>query len=145
MLNLKKVGHKIHDYRTLYGLSQGELAEKLFVTRQAVSKWEIGLSAPTIDNLFELCKLFNTNFDDILCLNCKDEYEFDFFKKKDRMLLINKIINKEVAIDLSSVFIDFTYKERFMILQNIKNGVIIYNIKLLIPLLTDEEKKYLEV
>ena len=73
MINLKKVGNKIQKYRKEKNMSQDELAETLFVTRQAVSKWENGTSAPTIDSLLELCKLFQTNFEDILCLDDEDK------------------------------------------------------------------------
>ncbi|CCY07498.1 MAG: helix-turn-helix domain-containing protein [Coprobacillus sp.] len=73
MINLKKVGNKIQKYRKEKNMSQDELAETLFVTRQAVSKWENGISAPTIDSLLELCKLFQTNFEDILCLDDEDK------------------------------------------------------------------------
>lgn len=50
-------------------LSQEELAEKLGVTRQAVSKWESAQSAPDIDKIAELCKIFNVSADSLLGLS----------------------------------------------------------------------------
>ena len=50
-------------------LSQEELAEKLGVTRQAVSKWESAQSAPDIDKIVELCKIFNVSADNLLGLS----------------------------------------------------------------------------
>ena len=41
----------IFDLRTKHGLSQDELAEKLYVTRQAVSQWETGETVPNIEPL----------------------------------------------------------------------------------------------
>ncbi len=41
----------IHELRTRRGLSQDELAEKIFVTRQAVSRWENGETVPNVDTL----------------------------------------------------------------------------------------------
>ncbi len=43
------------------GLSQLELAEKLGVTRQAVSRWETGASVPSVENLIALRKLYNVS------------------------------------------------------------------------------------
>lgn len=43
--------------------SQSELAEKLFVSRQAISKWEMGTSEPDIDKLIQLSQLFNSDLD----------------------------------------------------------------------------------
>ena len=48
----------IYELRTKKGLSQEELAEKVFVTRQAVSRWETGETIPNIDTLKLLSKLF---------------------------------------------------------------------------------------
>ena len=49
----------ICELRTKRGLSQEELAEKVFVTRQAVSRWETGETIPNIDTLKLLfCKFF---------------------------------------------------------------------------------------
>lgn len=44
-------------------LSQEQLAEKLDVTRQTVSKWELGQSKPDMDKLTAMCKLFNVSID----------------------------------------------------------------------------------
>lgn len=41
----------LHELRTKKGLSQDELAEKLFVTRQAVSRWENGDTTPNVETL----------------------------------------------------------------------------------------------
>ena len=48
----------IHKLRTDMGLSQDELAEKVFVTRQAVSRWENGDTVPNTDTLKLLSRLF---------------------------------------------------------------------------------------
>ena len=47
----------IYELRTKKGLSQEELAEKVLVTRQAVSRWETGETIPNIDTLKLLSKL----------------------------------------------------------------------------------------
>ena len=58
MIDFVKVGARIAEYRKKSGLSQEELAERLFVTRQAISKWENGTSVPSIDTLCEISKMF---------------------------------------------------------------------------------------
>lgn len=45
------LGEKITSLRNTYKLSQGDLAEKLNVSRQSVSKWETGTSVPELDKL----------------------------------------------------------------------------------------------
>ena len=50
---------KIKFLRRKIGLSQMELAEKLGVSRQAISSWEAGASRPSVDNLQCLSKLYN--------------------------------------------------------------------------------------
>ncbi len=68
LLDLTRIGNKISHYRMLTGLSQTELAERLHVSRQAVSSWEQGKTAPTIDNVLQLTRIFCISFDELLCL-----------------------------------------------------------------------------
>ena len=62
-MNTKDV---IFELRTKRGLSQDELAEKVFVTRQAVSRWENGETVPNTDTLKQLSKLFNVSINTLL-------------------------------------------------------------------------------
>ena len=48
------------------GLSQSEIAEKLFVTRQAVSRWETGDTVPEIETLQAISQLFGVTINDLL-------------------------------------------------------------------------------
>lgn len=54
-------GEKIKAKRKAMGLSQEDLAEKLGVTRQAVSKWEMDRAQPTMTNLRELARVFSVD------------------------------------------------------------------------------------
>ena len=56
----------ILELRTKRGLSQEELAEKVFVTRQAVSRWENGDTTPNTETLKLLSKLFNVSINTLL-------------------------------------------------------------------------------
>ena len=52
--------------RKQHGLTQMELAEKLNVSRQAISRWEVGVAAPSTENLKMLSDLYGVSVDDIL-------------------------------------------------------------------------------
>lgn len=54
------------------GLTQLELAETLKVSRQAVSRWEVGTAAPSTDNLKELSNLYDVSIDYLLQDNADD-------------------------------------------------------------------------
>ena len=56
----------IRRLRTEKGLSQDELAEKLFVTRQAVSRWENGETTPNTETLKQLSRLFDVSINTLL-------------------------------------------------------------------------------
>lgn len=61
-----KLHEKIYSQRKLKGLSQEELAEKLGVSRQAVSKWETGEALPEITKLKGLAEVFGVTTDFLL-------------------------------------------------------------------------------
>ena len=58
---------KLQELRKGKGLTQEELAEKLFVSRAAVSKWESGRGYPSIDSLKEISRYFSVTIDELIC------------------------------------------------------------------------------
>jgi transcriptional regulator with XRE-family HTH domain len=60
------VGQRIQTLRVENSLSQEALAERLGVTRQSVSKWELGQALPDVDKIVQLSKLFNVTTDALL-------------------------------------------------------------------------------
>lgn len=61
-----KLSEKIIQLRKVNSWSQEELAEKMEVSRQAISRWENGTALPDSNNLLQLSKLFNVSADYIL-------------------------------------------------------------------------------
>ena len=61
-----KTKEVILELRTKYGLSQEELAEKVYVTRQAVSRWETGETIPNTETLKLLSNLFDVSINTLL-------------------------------------------------------------------------------
>jgi len=60
------IGEKITQLRTAADISQEQLAEKMDVSRQSVSKWEMNQALPQIDKVLQLCKLFKITTDELL-------------------------------------------------------------------------------
>lgn len=61
-----KFGDNLKKLRKLRKLSQEELAFKVGVSRQSVSKWETGEAYPEMNNILELCKIFHCNINDLI-------------------------------------------------------------------------------
>lgn len=61
-----KFGDNLKKIRIMKKLSQEDLAEKVNVSRQSVSKWETGDAYPTMNNLLELCKIFHCKINDLV-------------------------------------------------------------------------------
>lgn len=83
--NLKQV-------RKENNLSQEQLAEKLGVSRQSVSKWESGAAYPEMDKVIQLCKLFDLSIDELMKDNIK-EVKNDKEVKKEFNNIINEFLN----------------------------------------------------
>ena len=60
------LGERIKRYRQMQGLSQEELAEKINVSRQAITKWENDNGIPDIDNLIALSKIMGITLDELV-------------------------------------------------------------------------------
>lgn len=67
------IGEKIGKLRTDMNVSQEELAEKLSVSRQSVSKWEMDVSLPQIDKIIAISEIFSVSTDELLRESVKIE------------------------------------------------------------------------
>ena len=144
MIDFVKVGSKITKYRKEQNLTQDDVAEKLFVSRQLVSKWENGTGVPSIDVLLELCQLFQITFEELLCLN--DEVDVDennIFKGRNRLYVVQSVIDGKIKVDLSEVFYQFSPIERMMVLKAIKEERLKVRMNELYLKLTQGEQNYL--
>ncbi len=86
---------KLKDLRKQKGISQEQLAEKIYVSRQAITKWESGNGLPDIENLIAISSLFNESLDSLLSeekslitkneflYESRTEYDLDSPKKID--------------------------------------------------------------
>ena len=84
------LGEKIMELRKRNGWSQEELAGKLNVSRQSVSKWESSMSVPELDKVLQLSEIFEVSTDYLL----KDDKEEDYGTVNKLLLTIwhNSII-----------------------------------------------------
>ena len=78
MYDLKGFGKRIEELRKRKGMTQENLAERLGVTGQAVSKWENGLCYPDIELIPTLCAIFEIGLDDIFGKIKKDTKGIEF-------------------------------------------------------------------
>lgn len=77
-----KFNEKLIELRKATGFSQEELANKLNVARQTVSKWELGETTPEMDKLVKLSEIFNVTLDELI----KDENDNDNQKNSDNKI-----------------------------------------------------------
>ncbi len=66
MICLEQIGIIIRNHRIAKGLTQEELGNKVFVSKQAVSKWETGKTLPDIETVRKLCDILDISKDEIL-------------------------------------------------------------------------------
>ena len=101
--------------RVKKGWKQYELADKLGISRQAISKWEVGLCKPDLDNFIKLASLFNVSLD-YLAGNNLNRYLIKHEKNKIKLNFRNFIF-------LLFIFIIILYSTfKFFILFNIINA-----------------------
>lgn len=99
-MDQEKIGKFIKEIRKNNNLTQKELADKLGVTYQAVSKWENGKNIPDIGVIKEISKEFNVDIAEIL------DGEIKLKKRKNTLLIISIIIVAiSIAIISSSIII----------------------------------------
>lgn len=94
-------GEKLQELRKQKGLTQEELAEALYVSRTAISKWESGRGYPNIDSLKEISRYFSVSIDDLLSGD-----KLISIAEKENKSNINRICDQLFGmVDLLSVFL----------------------------------------
>jgi len=125
-----KLSENLKRIRKDNNLSQEQLAEKLSVSRQAVSKWESGQSYPEMDKVLLICKLFNYNLDELMNENIKEVDE-----TKQSKININKYVDDffnfiTKTIDMLSVM-KFRQKLKCLI-EQVTIGLVLFLIFLIL-------------
>ena len=106
-MNLIKIGEFIANLRKEKNLTQEQLAEKLYITDRAVSKWERGLSLPDADKMLELGNILGINVN--VLLNVEKINMKDYDKKTEELLIElakqDEIKNKKLMISMWTILI----------------------------------------
>ena len=101
-----KLNEKIYQLRKQSAMSQDEMAEKLNISRQALSRWENGTAQPAANNIVEISKLFGVTTDYLL----NDEYQNDEdipTIKEIRMNGIHQIMICLIVLEVMVLIIQF--------------------------------------
>lgn len=142
MLNLVEIGKYIANLRTKANMSQQELADALYITHQAVSKWETGRSLPSIDVLVNLTKLFNITIDELINCGYNDKnYDFGYLLRTyPREYVINQYVQGKINVKFEDMFYLLSSTEREVILSHIINQHLKIPIKTILPYLNPTER-----
>ena len=108
----------IYELRTKHGLSQDELAEKVFVTRQAVSRWENGETVPNTETLKLLSNVFDVSINTLLGSPRK------LFCQCCGMPLDDSIISKESNGEFNEDYCKWCYSEGQFAYQALLNYLV---------------------
>ena len=104
-----ETANRLYELRKQNGLSQEEVADKLGISRQAVSKWERAEASPDTDNLILLSKLYNVTLDELL--NSEKSIEYDLENPKE------EVIEEEIKSD--DVLDEGTHKDEEEYVNNV--------------------------
>ena len=118
------LGERIKYQRTRAGLSQERVAELVGVSRQSVTKWESGQSAPSTENLFRLAEIFGTTVDMLLDIpDEKNSQSTDQAQIKELTSQIQYLYRIESARKAEAERVRIENEKRTEELQNKSNKV----------------------
>lgn len=148
-----EIGNKINQLRKLSGMTQEQLAEKLNVSRQTISKWESDSTSPDLESIVKISRIFHVSLDDLLkegeagVVNKTDEQitledlmKINLQNRKMTLLLISglifimvSILNFAYVIALQSTTLSTQYMlYRYIVTGQYENAPIDY-MRLMIP------------
>jgi len=111
---------KLQSLRREHGLSQEDLAERLGVSRQAVSKWELGQSYPETDKIVEICRMFEVTTDYLLIGG-------DDFIRKENKVIASPSIKKITILYIIIAALVILIVSAAIILLSISNGASLWD------------------
>lgn len=91
------LGQKIFELRNKQKMSQGDLAEKLNVSRQSISKWETDASVPELDKLIMLSDLFNITMDELVRDELPEKSAYEEKESTEKRSSETVVINKQMS------------------------------------------------
>lgn len=148
-----EIGNKINQLRKLSGMTQEQLAEKLNVSRQTISKWESDSTSPDLESIVKISRIFHVSLDDLLKegevdvanktdeqITLEDLMKINLYNRKMTLLLISglifimvSILNFAYVIALQSTTLSTQYMlYRYIVTGQYENAPIDY-IQLMIP------------
>ena len=98
------LGEKIKLQRKKHDMSQRDMAEYLFVSRQAVSKWEADKGIPDIENLRQIAALFNISLDYLVNDEAQDDDVMPSFRESRRERILRIILKAVLLLVILFVF-----------------------------------------
>lgn len=154
-----KIGKFIQDKRKEKNITQSELAEKLYITDRAISKWERGICLPDAGTMPELCKILKISINDLFSgevvdmKNNEKKYEENLLEmtkmkeEKDRQLLMLEWVigfigvASFISLLFTAIFVDM---EKWISLVLIGIGIIIFFVAMFFGLRIEQVAGYYE-
>ena len=96
---MESFGARLAELRRQHNLTQNDIADRLNISAQAVSKWENDLTSPDIDTLLKLADIFNISTDELLGKNKIEPVYLPTEQRKDINQLVFRIIVDSVDGD----------------------------------------------
>lgn len=133
------IGMKINQLRKLSGMTQEQLAEKLNVSRQTISKWETGTTSPDLESVVRISKIFQVSLNELLLdgepaapgekLTLEDLVKMNLYNRRMTLLLISGLIFLMVSV-MTAVFVtairSTTVSTQYMLYRYIAVGEYAY-------------------
>lgn len=113
-----KLGDKLRRFRKENNYTQQQIAEKLYVTAQAVSKWENNKSAPDISTLVQISDLYNVSLDDLI--KADKQFQDRLSIKNPRLKVIISLVLAFISV--ITLFTSLLIKGNYFLYQHSIGG-----------------------
>ena len=88
---LIRTAERIKELRERNGLTQSELARKLYITRSSVNAWEMAISIPSTEKIAQLCQILHTTSDYLIGLDDTETLPLKNYSPEEKTLIYHMI------------------------------------------------------